>query len=191
MTVLAKANSNLTDRPTSRHPKTGLHSATIVLATFGSTAGSLLAACGAGVDSAIMSAQRNGTQRVTHPAAIAIYKTGNRRTQQVTETTVMQNRNYSAEGTCGRQHWGQQGEHSSRNTQHPIDHSLLLFATPISSNHHRKSASLQEENTVIKTRIGQLMQKMYVVMERSVSGLHYYDRALWVCDRKRKCCCNN
>jgi hypothetical protein len=81
MTVLAKAKSNLTGRPTKGHPKTGLHSATIisVLATFGYTAGRLLAACISWVDIAIMNSQRKGNQRVTQPAAIAIYKTGNRR----------------------------------------------------------------------------------------------------------------
>jgi hypothetical protein len=87
---------------------------------------------------------------VSQPAEIATYMTGNRRIQQVTETAVMQNRNYSAEGTWGPQHWGQQGEHSSRNTQHPINHSLLLFAdsiSSISSNHHNKNSnSLQGKN---------------------------------------------
>jgi hypothetical protein len=60
----------------------------------------------------------------------------------------MQNRNYSVEETCGRQHWGQQGGRSSRNTQHLFDNSLLLFAFPISnigSNHYNKNTnSLQE-----------------------------------------------
>jgi hypothetical protein len=74
----------------------------------------------------------------------------NRRTQQVTEVTAMQNRNYSAYGTYERKHWGQQGGGSSRNTQHQIDHSLLRFAAPInsiSSNHHDKiSNSLQNTN---------------------------------------------
>jgi hypothetical protein len=52
---------------------------------------------------------------------------------------MMQNRNYSAEGTCGRQHWNQQEGRSSRNTEHPIDHSVLVFAASISSigNNHR------------------------------------------------------
>jgi hypothetical protein len=55
----------------------------------------------------------------------------------------MQNRNYSVDGTCGRQ----QGGHS-RNARQLIDHSLLVFAAPISSigsNHHnRNSNSLQK-----------------------------------------------
>jgi hypothetical protein len=91
-----------------------------------------------------VSAQRDRTQSVSQPAAIAICKTGNRRTQQVSEAVIMQNRNYSTEGTCGRQHRGQQGGHSSRNTQPLIDNSLLLFTDPISnigSNRHNKSSN--------------------------------------------------
>jgi hypothetical protein len=45
----------------------------------------------------------------------------------------MQNMDYSADGTLGRQHRGQQGGRSSRNIQHPIDHLVLLLAAPISS----------------------------------------------------------
>jgi hypothetical protein len=56
---------------------------------------------------------------------------------------------YSAEGTCGSQHCGQQEEHSSRNTQYPIDYLLLLFAAPISSigskQQNKNSNSLQEQ----------------------------------------------
>jgi hypothetical protein len=40
----------------------------------------------------------------------------------------MKNRNDRAEGTYGRQHRGQQGEYSSRNTKHPTDYSLLRSA---------------------------------------------------------------
>jgi hypothetical protein len=78
---------------------------------------------------------------VYQPAAIATCKTGNRRTQKVTEAAVVQNRNYSAEGTCGRQHRGQQGGRSSENTQYLIDHLPLFFIAPItstSSKHHNK-----------------------------------------------------
>jgi hypothetical protein len=112
-----------------------------VLATSGCTAGSLLAAN--------VSAQRNRTQTVSQPAAIATSKTVNRRTQQVTEAAVVQNKSYRAEGTCGRQHRDQQGEDSSQNTQHPIDYSALLFAAPISSigsSHRNKINNLLQEN---------------------------------------------
>jgi hypothetical protein len=97
--------SKLTD------PTPGVHNATIVsvLATSGCTAGSLLAACGAGVDIANVSALRNRTERVSQPAAIATCNMGNNRIEQVTEATITQNRNYRAEGTCGRRHWNQQG----------------------------------------------------------------------------------
>jgi hypothetical protein len=68
--------------------------------------------------------------------AIATCKTLNRRTQQVIEAAVMQKRNCSVEGNCGRQ----QGGFSSRNTQHLIDHSPLLFAAPVTSiGNHRKT----------------------------------------------------
>jgi hypothetical protein len=101
-----------------------------------------------GVDITIVSAKRSRTQSVSQPAAIATYQMGNSCTQQVTEAAVMQNMNYSAEGTCRQQHRGQQGEHSSRNTQYLIDHSPLLFAALISSvdsnNHNKNSNSLQE-----------------------------------------------
>lgn len=83
---------------------------------------------GLGVAISILSAQRNTTQRVHQPASVATCKTGNRRTQQVTEAAVMKDKNYIAEGTCRRQHRGQQGGRSSRNTQHLLDHSPLLFA---------------------------------------------------------------
>jgi hypothetical protein len=58
--------------------------------------------------------------------------------------------NYSAEGICGRKHRVQEGGHASRNTQQPIDHSLLLFAARISSigsNCHNKNSLRGEKNT--------------------------------------------
>jgi hypothetical protein len=63
--------------------------------------------------------------RVSQPAAIVTCKTGNRRTQQVTEIAIMQNRNYRAEGTYRRQNRGWHGGRSSRNKKHLIDHSQL------------------------------------------------------------------
>jgi hypothetical protein len=74
---------------------------------------------------------------------------GNRCTQQVTDTAVMQNRNYSTEGTCGRQLWCQQGVYSSQNTQHLIKHLLLLFAAviiSIGSDHHNKNSNTSGKN---------------------------------------------
>jgi hypothetical protein len=68
----------------------------------------------------------------------------------------MQNKSFSAEGTCGRQHTGPQRGRSSRNTQHLIDHSLLLFAAPISSigsNRHNKNSYSLHEKIRIKTPI--------------------------------------
>jgi hypothetical protein len=63
-------------------PKMGLHNPTTVsvLSTSVCTAGILLAACGVGVDMAIVSAQRNRTQGMSQPAAIATCETGSRRT---------------------------------------------------------------------------------------------------------------
>lgn len=93
------------------------HSATIVvvLAVCWCILGSLPAACDEGVVVTIMNAQRNRTQGVFQPAAVATCKTGNRHPQQVAEAAVMENRNYSVGGPHGRQHRGQQGEHSSEN----------------------------------------------------------------------------
>jgi hypothetical protein len=54
---------------------------------------------------------------------------------------------------AGRQHHDQQGEHSSRNTQHPIDHSLLLFAALTSSNHHNKNRNSLQGKIRIRTPI--------------------------------------
>jgi hypothetical protein len=68
----------------------------------------------------------------------------------------VQNGNYGAEGTCGRKHRGQQGGRSSQNTQHPTDHSLLLFAGPISSigsNHHNKNSNRLQDKIPIRTPI--------------------------------------
>jgi hypothetical protein len=62
---------------------------------------SLLTTYGVGVDIAIISIQRNRTQRVSQPAAIATCKIGNRCTKQVTEVGLMQNRNYNAQVACG------------------------------------------------------------------------------------------
>jgi hypothetical protein len=45
--------------------------------------------CSVGVDIAIMSAQRNKIESVSQPAAIATSKTGNSRTQQVTEAAIV------------------------------------------------------------------------------------------------------
>jgi hypothetical protein len=104
---------------------------------------------------------------VRQAAAFATCKTGNRRTQQVTGTAVVKNRNYSAEGTCGREHRDEQAEDSSRNIQHPMDHSALLVAAPISSvgsNHHNtKSNDLQDKmstRTPVKSQISQCRLKM-------------------------------
>jgi hypothetical protein len=84
-----------------------------------------------------------------------------------TEAAIIRNRNYSAEGTCGRQHKGQQGGRSSRNPQHLIGHSPLLVAALISSigsNYHNKiSNSLQEKiriRTPIKSLVSQCRPKM-------------------------------
>jgi hypothetical protein len=70
---------------------------------------------------------------VSKLAAIATFKMGNRRIQQVTEAAVMQNRNCSEEGTCGRQNRGQQRGDSSRNTQPLIDHSLLRSTASVAT----------------------------------------------------------
>jgi hypothetical protein len=51
---------------------------------------------------------------------------------------------------------GQQGGHSSQNTQHLIDHLLLLFAAPfssISSIHHKKNSKSRQEKICIRTPI--------------------------------------
>jgi hypothetical protein len=96
------------------------------------------------VDIAIVSAQRNRTQTASQPAAIA---TCNRSTQQITGAAIMQNRNYSEERTCGRQHRGRQGGRSSRNTHYLIDHLPLLFAAPNSSIHHNKNRKSSGKNT--------------------------------------------
>jgi hypothetical protein len=55
----------------------------------------------------------------------------NRRTQLFAEAAITQNSNYSAGGSCGRNHRSQEGGYFCRNTQHPIDHTLLIFADPI------------------------------------------------------------
>jgi hypothetical protein len=109
---------------------------------------------------------------VAQPAAIATCKKVNRHTQQVTEAAVMQNRDYSAEGTRGRQNRGWQGGHSSRNTQHPIDRSLLLSAAPnssASSNHLSiNSNSLQDTldtRSPIKPHVSQYKLKMSILMQ--------------------------
>jgi hypothetical protein len=65
-------------------------------------AGNLLAAYDVRVIIAIVSAQRNRIQRVSQAAAIETNKTGNHRTQHITEAAVMQNRNYNTEGICGQ-----------------------------------------------------------------------------------------
>lgn len=91
--------------------------------------------------------QRNRMQRVSRPAATATCKTGNRCTQQITMAAIMQNRNYSEERTCGRQHRGRQGGRSSRNTHYLIDHLPLLFAAPNSSIHHNKNRKSSGKNT--------------------------------------------
>jgi hypothetical protein len=93
---------------------------------------------------------------VPQSSSIATCKTENRRTLQVTEAAATQNRNYRAEGTWGRQHREQQRRSSSRNTQHLIDHSALLFAAPIrsiGSNHHKKSRKDLQERIRITTAI--------------------------------------
>jgi hypothetical protein len=93
----------------------------------------LLPACGMGVVIPTASTHKNRTQGVFQPAAIAICKTGNHRAQQVTESAVMQNRNYSAEGTCGQQHQGQQvhssWNHSTRSIIHCSFSELQSAAT--------------------------------------------------------------
>jgi hypothetical protein len=94
--------------------------------------------------------------RLFQPAAITTCKTRNRATQQVTQAAIMQNRNYNAEENCRRQQRGQQGGISSRNTQHPIDHSPLLFAAPIcsiSSNHHNNNSSRLQDKILIRTSV--------------------------------------
>jgi hypothetical protein len=67
--------------------KIGLENANIVsvLLTPGCSAGSLLVALVLGVLINILSVQRNRILRVSQPASVATCKTGNRRTQQVTE----------------------------------------------------------------------------------------------------------
>lgn len=61
-----------------------------------------LQAVGVGVDISVVSAQRRECS--FQLVAVVTCKMGNRRTQQVTDAAVMQNGNYSAEGTCGQQH---------------------------------------------------------------------------------------
>jgi hypothetical protein len=79
----------------------------------------------------------------------------------------MHGRAYNAERTRGQQSRGKQGEISSRNTQHLIKYSPLLFAAPISSIHSihciKTSNSIQEELpiwTPIKPQISQCKIKI-------------------------------
>jgi hypothetical protein len=80
---------------------------------------------------------------VSQPAAIAACKTENRCTQHVTEAAIMQDRNDNAEGTCGRQNRGSQGTHSSQNTQHLIDLSLLLCSSE--QQHQQQPSQYQQQ----------------------------------------------
>jgi hypothetical protein len=129
-------------------------------------AGSIFTACGVGLVITIMSALRNKTQ-VSQPAATVTFKTANFHTQQVIEAAIMQNRDCNAEGTYGQQHRGQQGGHSSSNTQHLTAHSLMLFTALIgsigSNRHNKNSNSLQKKiciRTPIKSQVSQCKLKM-------------------------------
>jgi hypothetical protein len=147
----------------------GLQNATVVsvLATSGWTAGSLLAACGLGVVNAIVSDQRNTTLKSVptccnydlqdgespHPAS---YRGCNHAKQELLRR---RNRRATTPGSAGRTFFS---EYTT-----PIDHSLLLFAAPISSmgsNHHKKhSKSLQEKiriRTPVKSQVSQCRLKM-------------------------------
>jgi hypothetical protein len=55
--------------------------------------------------------------------------------------------------TVQKESAGQQGEHSSLYMLHPIDHSLLFFAAPISRNHHIKSSNSLAIKKCIRTLI--------------------------------------
>jgi hypothetical protein len=104
----------------------------------------------------------------------------------------MQKRNYGAEESCGRQRRDEQGGDSSRSTQHPIDHSALLFAAPISSvgsNHHNKK---QKQSPRYDTHqdtdqiSGQSVHAKNVNINAADVFLAADDRALWCCDTEEK-----
>jgi hypothetical protein len=112
-----------------------LHHATVFndLAASGCTTGSPLASCGVEVNITLVSAYRNRNQRVSQPAAIAIRKRENPRTQQVTEAAVS-NKIITAQKEPVDDNTGASRENiilEICNIQSII--SLLLFAAPICS----------------------------------------------------------
>jgi hypothetical protein len=117
-----------------------------------------------GVNRTIGGAQKNGTRRASRLAAVATWKTGNHRSQKVTEAVAMRNE-FQRRKDVRSTKPGSAGRGFSRNTQHPIDRSLLRTLT---SNKSQCTTHIRHNKITVKPALNGSFIKWKFVLNGNI-----------------------